>query len=309
MSKYKDFYKFNDKKDTTQAARRARILEEQKNKRQLQYSSGRNEEKQCKAQKSYKVNLNYKDCLMLSEWMMEAPEDIEDFILVPCPKGIRCTLVVDFDKTSLYFKSGKFIKNIRTNLPNNTVLDCFFVKASSAIYILDVLQYKSRDFVDCDFAFRSYWIKSKFTEEEFHIDSADNTKLKVIDTYDFADSLQIDQCHNTHPIFSDGTELDGYLYYHKEGSYTFGESPLVLWLFPFMVEELMPMYKIHPCYNELKPENYSTYLQYISDFEEKRKRKSGRKSSAMDFETSTDTVNDEEDVIQQSIDLEMHGEF
>lgn len=37
---------------------------------------------------------NYKDVLMMSEWMIEKPEDFnENWYVVPCPKGIRTLLV------------------------------------------------------------------------------------------------------------------------------------------------------------------------------------------------------------------------
>lgn len=310
MSNFKDLYKFSDKIEATQNARRARLLKEQKEKRQQQYSTGRNDESE-KPKKYYKVNANFKDSLMLSEWMNEAPDDLEDFILVPCPKGTRCTFVVKSRLATLYYKSGKeFMTDIRTNLPKDTILDCFYAKEAKTIYIIDVLQYKARDFVDCDFAFRSYWIRSKFTEDEFHIHSSDNITLKIIDTFDFADPLQISHCYNEYPIFTDGTELDGYFYYHKEGSYTFGESPLVLWLFPFMVEELMPAYKVHPHYNTLKPESYSNYTQFIMDFNEQRKKKTRRsKNSTMDFETTPHIIEEDQDPIQESIDLEKYGDY
>lgn len=306
MSNYKDLYKFNDKKESTQAARRAKLLEEQKNKRQLQYSSAR-DETDYKHKSHYKVNANYKDCLMLSEWMMELPNDLEDFMLVPCPKGVRCTLVVKSQSSTLHYKSGKeFKKGIKSNLPKDTILDCFYVKSSLSIYILDVLQYKGRDFVNCDFALRNYWIRSKFLEDELHIFTPEELTLKVIDTYDFNDPDKISECYNSFPIYTDGTELDGFLYYHKEGSYTFGESPLVLWLFSFMVEEVMPTYKVNPHYNTLKPETYKSYLQFINDFQRKKNRRRS-KTNEMDFETSTEII--DEDAIQDSINLEKYGDY
>ena len=42
----------------------------------------------------------YKEVLMLSEWMIEKPYDFdEDWYVVPCPKGIR-TLLVAFHVSS-----------------------------------------------------------------------------------------------------------------------------------------------------------------------------------------------------------------
>lgn len=303
---HKNLYKFTDKKETSQTARRAKLLEEQKKRREKQYSASRNEESEEQYEPYYRINENYRNCLMLSEWMTEVPDDLEDFVLVPCPKGWRCSFVVKSNKAALHYKNGKeFKKGLSTNIPKNTVLDCFYVEKSSTLYILDVLKYKGRDVIDCDYSFRSYWIRTKFDEDDLKF-LDDNITLKMIEIYDFNDPFSIQKCYEMYPIFSDETELDGFLYYHKEGSYTFGETPLVLWLFPFMVEEVMPTYKIHPHYNSLKPNDYENYQQYITDFNAKMSRK-GRRSkeiSGMDCETSTETI---EDPIQQTIELETYG--
>jgi snurportin-1 len=45
-------------------------------------------------QKKYRVNKKYKHLLMLSEWMLEVPQDFaENWIMVPCPAGKRVTIV------------------------------------------------------------------------------------------------------------------------------------------------------------------------------------------------------------------------
>lgn len=124
----------------------------------------------------------------------------------------------------------------------------------------------------------------------------------MIKNYDFKDAHQIATALNTHPIFSDNTELDGFLFYHKDASYSYGESPLVLWLYSFMIEELLPMFNVHEFYNK-KPENYSNYLQFIHDFEEKRQL-NRCKINKMDTETSH-----AQDSIDESINLEKHGEY
>lgn len=104
MSKFENLYKNSDKIKLKQDERRARLLDEQRAKRQSQFSSSRSEptsENVPKRRDFFKVNYNFKDNLMLSEWMLEAPTDIEDFVLVPCPKGIRCLLVVQDKKATL----------------------------------------------------------------------------------------------------------------------------------------------------------------------------------------------------------------
>ena len=305
MSDFQNLYKFNDKRQLSQAARRANLLEEQREKRHSQFSVGRKQKSQ---RKKYRINYEFRNILMLSEWMYAAPMDLEDFFVVPCPKGIRCSLYVKaHNDVRLHYKNGKeFVKDISTNVPKDTLLDCIYAKDTNSVFVLDVIEYKARNFIDCDYAFRNYWMKSKFAEDELRLD--DTLKLKLLETFDFSDSPCITSCYNKHPFFEDGEEIDGFLYYHKEGSYTSGETPLVLWLFPFMVEELMD-FKVHSFYNTLKSDTYTDYKKFIYDFEQNRKKRGRRsRTSEMEVETSENTEF-EIDPVQQSIDLERFGEY
>lgn len=109
-------------------------------------------------------------------------------------------------------------------------------------------------------------------------------------------------------------KVDGFLFYHKEASYTPGESPLVLWLFPFMFEELFEGYRINPSYHSERPEGYSNYLTYIEEFNKtvlakKNRKKTKTSDSSMESESqmlddSSETFQDEHEVMMQ---LEMTG--
>lgn len=308
MSEFKDLYKSNilQLKDQ-QAKRRAKLLDEQRQKRENNFAAQRNTEKP-KFKRRQHHEVDYRNNLMLSEWMMEAPDDLEDFQLVPCPKGIRCTLSNAKSRNNLcklYYKSGGEFLSIRSNIPRCTVLDCIYTK--STIFVLDVISYDGRDFFDCDTSFRSYWIKNKFLEDDLKIfpsNENENVKLLLMESFDFNNSEAIFNCFQTYPHFDDGIELDGFLFYHKEASYTVGESPLVLWLFPFMVEDVLPMFKVNEKYNSQKPDNYTNYLDYIYEFnlklKNKRRSKDNRKE-IMDVE--------EVDEMQKMIDLEKFGDF
>lgn len=62
-----------------------------------------------------------------------------------------------------------------------------------------------------------------------------------------------------------------------------------------MIEDLLPTFKVHEHYNSKKPENYVNYLQFISDFERKKKRK------------SPSNIEMECDVKDDTIELEVNG--
>lgn len=114
-------------------------------------------------------------------------------------------------------------------------------------------------------------------------------------------------------MFDDEAKLDGFLFYHKESIYTSGETPLVLWLFPFMIEEVLTMFRVNPIYNSQKPLGYKNYLDYIEEFnkrQEKKNKRRGKKEKKMEADESrgdnlTEVV--EVDEMQKMIDLEKHG--
>ena len=60
-------------------------------------------------------------------------------------------------------------------------------------------------------------------------------------------------------------QLDGLLFYHKETHYTFGDTPLVLWLKPYMLPEALGITVPQP-YIDLAPPSYMDF----ASFREKR---------------------------------------
>lgn len=85
----------------------------------------------------------------------------------------------------------------------------------------------------------------------------------------------ISRALSKHPYFdSDKPQIDGLLFYHKEGYYTPGSTPLVLWLKPYMVNEMLGE-DVHVAdgYHHARPAAYTNMYDFISNYEEARKRK------------------------------------
>ncbi|CRK92760.1 CLUMA_CG006274, isoform B [Clunio marinus] len=286
-SNYKDLYKKKILLKEQQMKRRKELLEIQKRRRDEMFISGRESVKTPQEQSFKKKQLKnrYTNIIMLSEFMISLPEDIENFTLIPCPKGVRCSLVTEESKhkkyANLFNKKGKRILNFKTNIPPNTILDCIFSMVTNTIYILDIIAYNNHDMSECEAFFRLFWIKSKFLEDELHVlNDGKQLKLELLSNYDFSDPHTIKLVFETYAPFKDGAELDGYLFYHKEclpieGSYTAGETPLVLWLFPFMVNELFESFKVHEFYYSQRPENYTNHLLSIEEYFKKTREKHG----------------------------------
>lgn len=200
-------------------------------------------------------------------------------------------------------------------MPAYTILDCVYCSASQTIYVLDTTAYNDRDLTACDATFRFFWLKSKFMEDSLMVTDKDKIlKLVRLESFDFLEPFAIKTCFETAFVgFNDKSELDGYLFYHKEGSYTSGESPLVLWLFPFMIDELFDNYKVDQSFHSKRPENYTNYLDFIKEFNEKSKKRRNKKKTVqslgggeMEHESiEVSFTEDSSDDVQAMIDLEM----
>jgi hypothetical protein len=67
-------------------------------------------------------------------------------------------------------------------------------------------------------------------------------------------------------------QIDGILFYHKRTNYTFGSTPLVVWLKPYMLPEMLEVEVSETLLAE-RPDNYSNYaahLEYVAEAKKKR---------------------------------------
>ena len=109
--------------------------------------------------------------------------------------------------------------------------------------------------------FRFYWVNSKFNEHpELGIKSAKNR-------YSFI-PLPASPCikENIEALLLNEEQswipLDGLLFYHKLGYYTPRVSPLVGWLKPFMISEILEA-KVPEFYMQKKPISYVNIQQHL----------------------------------------------
>ncbi|CAH0724767.1 unnamed protein product, partial [Brenthis ino] len=250
----------------------------------------------------HKTCLTYNNVLMLSEWMIEKPSDFsQNWYVVPCPKAVRLLVVANHGTTKFYTKYGHFKFERHTGLPggnpynfyrkNYCVLDCFYYEKTNTLYLLDLLAWNNQPMTDGETEFRQYWMKTQL--EDFPDTKTINKKNKVIIkilpmmpcTDDFLTFLL-----STYPQFENNTPpLDGLLFYHKKAHYVAGETPLVGWLYPYMIPEVLGTgIKLNPCYMLEMPEGYVNQADFIQKFEAKlAKKKERRSSQANEMETDS----------------------
>ena len=189
--------------------------------------------------------------MMLAEWLFCAPEDISTWIIIPCPLGRRCLVVVQSHRAQVYSKSGHLIGTMFTDLPKQTILYCIYDHRSSIYHIIDLIMWNGQDYsIQMECQCRFFMLTSLAGDG------------RLTEQFQILPRLNIEE----------GKELlkaeDGYLLYHPLGFYETGYSPLVCWLKPFMIEEMLRMKLSSPAE---KPDGYTTAQAYM--FEEQTSRK------------------------------------
>lgn len=230
-----------------------------------------------------------KNQLTLSEWLKEVPDDIEKWYIKPCPKGTRVLVIAVDGTTRVFNKYGAFMKRFRTEFPGDyrnrrdqlTILDCIYVANLDEYFVLDALAYGNQALTDCEAEFRFFWIESQIRES--HLDRTSEHHehpFRLIDKCNCGDDTEFNEFLSNYPIWPNNQpELDGFLFYHKESSYVKGNTPLVGWLFAFMIPELFDVPYLNENYLIDKPTDYINHLTFMEEFDKKmnEKRKDRRK--------------------------------
>jgi len=179
--------------------------------------------------------------------------------------------------TKAYSKGGWMFMDLRSSLPGDwqlqkgqTILDCVYVEDADTFYVLDAISFGQQDLQDCEASFRFYWLRARFEENDFSKLNEHNEKpFVLLDHYDFEDTSAVEQVLHKYPVFPENKPpLDGFLFYHKEASYVCQVTPLVCWLFPFMMMDVLGL-SVSTSYTA--PEDYQPKhaLQYMDEFDRK----------------------------------------
>ncbi|NWU90534.1 SPN1 protein, partial [Upupa epops] len=206
------------------------------------------EEEEMDVDAGKKLPKRYANQLMLSEWLVDVPLDLEqEWLVVVCPVGKRSLVVASRGTTAAYTKSGFCVNRFPSLLPGGNrhnsisdkvycILDCIYSEAEQTYYILDVMCWRGHPVYDCQTDFRFFWLSSKIHEEEGLGEKSKINPFKFVGLQNFPSSSE-SLCKVLAMDFP--FEVDGLLFYHKETHYTPGSTPLVGWLRPYMVPEIL----------------------------------------------------------------------
>ncbi|XP_023026331.1 snurportin-1 [Leptinotarsa decemlineata] len=296
-SSYSSFYKNNGFLKLSQKQRRQAFLENQKERRHQLTDKNREQcEEFIKLLKTsieddlmecdssgYSTRVKMKKFqLMLSEWLTEIPEDLdENWIVKFAPEGFRVLLVAHSRNTLCYNKNGRVVLKLRSNFPGGrntegkglTVLDCIYNKTLKTIFVLDCLFWNAMSLLEAEVNFRFFWLKSKF-EDNPELVLCSRYKFVLLESIPAQRPLIQDRMFSPFLVGDQRLYIDGVVFYHKESHYVFGSTPLVAWLASYMLPEMLNIDV--PCEDMArKPKGYICQQSYLIELKSKRKKKTG----------------------------------
>ncbi|XP_037944938.1 snurportin-1 [Teleopsis dalmanni] len=232
---------------------------------------------------------------MDSEWLWQRPSDLQNWLIMPYPKGQRCILIAEGACTRIYTKRGKLCCILHTRFPGDlmkpgsgTVVDCVYSRADNTIYVIDMLAFGTNDLVNCEAQFRFFWLKSRFQDYEIDLDNdKGGKKIVLLDKYDFAYIDSVEETVKRFPYWPDNKpKLDGFVFYHKESSYVFERTPLMCWLFPYMITDVLG---IPSSIRYKKPTDYigaTQYMHFLNENEMKKIKRNNEKLKSEPMDAS-----------------------
>ncbi|KAG1952421.1 snurportin-1 [Pimephales promelas] len=245
--------------------------EEDKEKKSPQQLENSADEEGMEIEQRKKLPKHYANQLMLSEWLVDIPADLSsDWLMVVCPVGKRSLVVASKGSTASYTKSGYCVNRFPSLIPGGnrhnsalgkdyTILDCIYSDVDRTYYILDVMCWRGHPVYDCSTEFRFYWLQSKMEEAKDLSEISKINPFRFVSLNNISCSTESIQKALAHEY---NFTVDGLLFYHKETHYTPGSTPLVGWLRPYMVADILGI-EVPQCPLTSKPDYAGHQLQQI----------------------------------------------
>jgi len=261
----------NNNKESAQAKRRNATLDRIKNRRQDEIDRSRNimgqfddvdAENEMDVENSGRAYQRQKQRqirhpkmigqLMKNDWILNKPDDLDDWMFVPCPKGRQSLLVSVNGSTRLYSNAGWRRLKCETILPSGnrksqskaaTILDVIIDFDRHTIWVIDMMRWKGYEYLDSDANFRHTWKEMKISE----LDDQKKFKYKVksLRAFSTLESSEAKDYYKFCPF-----NIDGILCYHKDGLY-----------YPSGPEQ-----ETYPLYGWTKPDKMEEILGFHCDF-------------------------------------------
>ena len=200
----------------------------------------RNQEKRKhQIEKQRQKRLFYVAQFMCPEWMVIQPQfNADKWLVMPRPDGKRCIVSATAGLTTSRTKNGNVLHKWPSELPSGsrktngrseeaTLLDCVYDTSTRTYFVIDLMLWRGRLLYDTEASFRMWWLRSKFAEECPTIQNA-----RGANKFSIAPATIFPCSRSGLAEAYSGTSVpykrDGLLFFHKEGFYEPGVTPLVL---------------------------------------------------------------------------------
>ncbi|XP_050301255.1 snurportin-1 [Anthonomus grandis grandis] len=218
--------------------------------------------------------------LMFSEYLTDIPDDLEENWLVKIvPNGCRALVLAKGQQTMVFGRKGKLL-NLRTHLPGGglhkgvgiTALDCIFNKSMKTIFVLDCMFWNTMSMINSETTFRFYWIRNQFSENPKFLETNKPYKFYLLDFYPAQKSLIQDKIFQEIFISDKKVLYSGVTFYHKEVQYAFRQTPLMCWLYSYMLPEKLGVDVPQELMDKMpkKYENLEKFLKFKEEFRKNR---------------------------------------
>lgn len=243
----------------------------------------------------YRRPKKYRNFLMMSEWLVDVPEDFAaSYLSVLCPVGKRTLIVSARGRTRAYTKAGIMVNQFPSQLPGGcyyskrkgyALLDCIWSETEKTYFVLDLVVWLNQSIMECETLFRFEWAKSRILEE-----TPDATEISKYNPYRFVPLPHYDCSPETltrlvNKPLPFRVPLDGILFYHKESHYTHGPTPLVGWLKAYMFPEILGINQVAQVHISERPAKYISlpaHIQYGKDRQQQKQEALNRKMEVSD---------------------------
>ncbi|XP_055821786.1 uncharacterized protein LOC129890242 [Solanum dulcamara] len=188
--------------------------------------------------RGHEARLWFAKQLMLPEWMIDVPDNLNtDWYVFARPAGKRCFVVSSNGTTISRLRNGILLHHFPSALPNGArtnnsksaqsycILDCIFHESDKTYYVIDGVCWAGISLYECTAEFRFFWLNSKLAETGAC--DAPSTYHK----YKFS-ALPVYNCdqEGLHTAYAGQVPYvkDGLLFYNKHAQYQTGNTPLAL---------------------------------------------------------------------------------
>ncbi|KAI6183389.1 S-methyl-5'-thioadenosine phosphorylase [Aphelenchoides bicaudatus] len=178
--------------------------------------------------------VEFQNRLMYGEWLIDLPEDFaSEWRIVPTPKAKRCLIVFDQNFCTMFNKNGGTIHKISISTRISPPAICDGLVKGTIAYILDFIDIKPYEIETCDFDCRRFLGKSFLTDNQILEATDKNSKwsFELLEATPDCKRETIERFASEPSTF----KQDGLMFYHREGLYSRGVTPLVNWLKPWML--------------------------------------------------------------------------